>query len=468
MDYSNDNGFPKITDDIYKEIKIFEPYELTHCVVYEMAVRNKEIKEKLDRCNRIRIIKIKLEKRYRDKYLLKADPMLVEGELVLSKKIEYYSRLADTLTLELITKYLIYPDNYKIKNTGLEDVLLLEKILGKPLSKYKTNQVIHNELTVSQGIETEKDFFDIGNINLKFKRQVYDTNQMEIIINFSLPKKETQKYLKHILDTIYSSDKRMIKSPKVLCGKNVEDASKTDNYPEIPTALKLSNMFFVYDYVTERFDIEQSKKNDIEKEDDKEERDTILKTEIFHEVADVAYEQYLEELEEIHSEDIIKASSDDKFSIKTIIDDVKLLSYAAKIEDLKAKYPIKKRNISFKNILDDFTLSLDKTESLDKIEIGKIRKKYTEKKLNSKNNDIFQKLKLLLYKAQIKTLQQKYLKRIIDSKSNSIFENIRQLEDLKLRGDTVSNYYYAIRPYIEECRYPEFLTGDSILSDTKI
>ena len=160
MDYSNDNGFSKITDDIYKEIKIFEPYELTHCVVYEMAVRNKEIKEKLDRCNRIRIIKIKLEKRYRDKYLLKADPMLVEGELVLSKKIEYYSRLADTLTLELITKYLIYPDNYKIKNTGLEDVLLLEKILGKPLSKYKTNQVIHNELTVSQGIETEKDFFE--------------------------------------------------------------------------------------------------------------------------------------------------------------------------------------------------------------------------------------------------------------------------------------------------------------------
>lgn len=467
MGYSNDYGFPKITDDIYKEIKTFEPYELTHCVVYEMAVRNKEIKEKLDRCNRIRIIKIKLEKRYRNKYLLKADPMLVEGELVLSKKIEYYSRLADTLTLWLITKHLIYPDNYKIKNTGLEDVLLLEKILDKPLSKYKTNQAIHNELTVSQGIEIEKDFFDIGNINLKFKRQVYDTNQMEIIINFSLPKKETQEYLKYILDTVYSSDKIIIKSPKVLCGDEVEDAIKTDNYPEIPTALKLSNMFFVYDYVTARFEIEESKKNDIEKEDDKEERDTILKTEIFHEVADVVYEQYLEELEEIHSEDIIKGSSDDEFGIKTIIDDVKLLSYAAKIEDLKEKYPIKKRNISFKMILDDFTLSLDKTESLDKIEIGKIRKKYTTKKLDLKNNDIFKSLELLLYKVQIKILQEKYSKRIIDSKSDCIFDNIRQLEDLKLGGDTVSNYYYAIRPYIEEYRYPEFLTGDSIVSGTE-
>lgn len=467
MGCSNDKGFPRITEDIYKEIKTFEPYELTHCIVYEMAVRNKEIKEKLNRCNRIGIIKIKLEKRYRDKYFLKPNPMLVNGELVLSKKLTYYTRLADTLTLELITKYLIYPDNYKIKNTGLEDVLLLEKILNKPLSKYKTNQVLHNELTISQGIEKEKDSFDIGSINLKFKRQVYDTNQMEVIINFSLPKKETQQYLKHILDTIYSSDKRMIKSPKVLCGKKVKGATKTDNFPEIPTALKLSNMFFVYDYVTARFDIEQSKKSDIEKEDDKEERDTILKTEIFHEVADVAYEQYLEELEEIHSEDIIKVSSDDKFSIKTIIDDVKLLSYTEIIEDLRKQYPIKKRGISFKKILDYITLSLDKTKSLDKIEIDKIRKKYTKKKIDSKNNDIFKELELLLYKNQIMILQQKYSNRIMDSKSDCIFDNIKQLEDLKLGGDTVSNYYYAIRPYIEECRYPEFLTGDSIVADTE-
>ncbi|MCK5293629.1 MAG: hypothetical protein KAJ49_03175 [Arcobacteraceae bacterium] len=51
MDYNEDDDLPKRTDPIYKEIADFKDYELTHCVVHEMTIRNKnviEILEKID------------------------------------------------------------------------------------------------------------------------------------------------------------------------------------------------------------------------------------------------------------------------------------------------------------------------------------------------------------------------------------------------------------------------------------
>ena len=39
------------------------------------------------------------------------------------------------------------------------------------------------------------------------------------------------------------------------------------------------------------------------------------------------------------------------------------------------------------------------------------------------------------------------------------------MENINFKGSTASNYYYALKPYIEECRYPEFLTGESIIKD---
>jgi len=45
MDYNNEEDYdaylPKRSDAIYQEIESFEEYELTQCVAYEMAVRNK-------------------------------------------------------------------------------------------------------------------------------------------------------------------------------------------------------------------------------------------------------------------------------------------------------------------------------------------------------------------------------------------------------------------------------------------
>lgn len=48
MDYNDEleeNELPKRTDDRYKRIEKFKPYELTHCIVFEMAGRNEEVRK---------------------------------------------------------------------------------------------------------------------------------------------------------------------------------------------------------------------------------------------------------------------------------------------------------------------------------------------------------------------------------------------------------------------------------------
>ena len=39
------DNLPKRSDKIYQEIEEFEEYELTQCVVYEMAIRNEDVQK---------------------------------------------------------------------------------------------------------------------------------------------------------------------------------------------------------------------------------------------------------------------------------------------------------------------------------------------------------------------------------------------------------------------------------------
>jgi hypothetical protein len=148
-----------------------------------------------------------------------------------------------------------------------------------------------------------------------------------------------------------------LKSPNNLLGKEIKDAEKTANYPKKPTAKKLADMFFVYDYVNKRL-------NQIDND-----RSSI----------DQKYK-------------------DDKEEIKN----------------------------------DPFYNSNDKLE-------------------------------------QLKVLQQEYSENKVDIGLEEIFEEIvDSVEDISFTSaSTASNYYYALKPYIEECRYPEFLTGESIIENTE-
>ncbi len=44
-----ENKLPTRDDEIYKEIESFKNYELTQCIIYELAIRNKHVKEHIDK-----------------------------------------------------------------------------------------------------------------------------------------------------------------------------------------------------------------------------------------------------------------------------------------------------------------------------------------------------------------------------------------------------------------------------------
>lgn len=354
MDYShNDEEYnddlPKRTDNIYNEIENFELYEFTHCVVYEMATRNQLIKRKLNQCNRLRDIREKLTIRYMGKYFGKSE--YFQKSEILSTKIKRCTELAVKLTEELIHKYLIYPNSFEIKDTGIENTLLIEKILKNPLSKYSSWQIIDNGVQISQGIYKDKKHFDISTIRLNSKRRIYDTNQTNININMSLPAEELLAHIEHL-----KRNAKQIKSPNSLLGKDTKEAIRTENYPKNPTAIKLANMFFVYDYVKAK-----------------------LKE---HEYCKHLMEEEYKEKQNNVNKDLFYTRKDKKMQLQLLLEEYEQNRFTTTVED----------------IFKDFD---------------------------------------------------------------------KPMENINFKGSSASNYYYSLKPYIEECRYSEFLTGESILEDMK-
>jgi hypothetical protein len=341
----NNDIFPKRTDPIYGEIEDFQPYELTHCVVYEMAVRNTEIKIKLDKCNQITKIKQQLEKRLMHKYFGKH--IYLDRANIVSSKINHYTKLNDNLINELIYKHLIFPDNFELKDTGLENSLLIEKILEKPSVHYPISQTIYDGLKISQGIYEDDSSFDINKIQNNFKRKINDANQVYVSLNTSLSENELVAYIQLI-----KKNAKYIKTPSQLLGKETESAELTKNFPKKPAAAKLADMFFVYDYVTEKL-------------------------------------------------------KEHTYCIKLMEDEYN----------------------ENKNEIKNSTLYTTKDK---KIQLQALLEEHEENTITVKVEDIFKK-----------------------------FDN--PIENINFKSSTASNYYYALKPYIEECRYPEFLTGESVI-----
>ena len=59
-----------------------------------------------------------------------------------------------------------------------------------------------------------------------------------------------------------------------------------------------------------------------------------------------------------------------------------------------------------------------------------------------------------------------YEKNKTSIKVENIFKNFNKpMKGIDFKSSTASNYYYALKPYIEELRYSEFLTGESIIEN---
>jgi len=401
MDYNDEfteDTFPRRTDDRYKRIENFKPYELTHCIVFEMAGRNKEVRASIQLLASIEeVLKIRYKKIPNNKETIDIDELLGIDDAVEVSKEKYaqlekqrrkFKETFDEGIHILRNKYYIHYNQNTVNIPEIENPfkekdftgMSIEEIeeefsiaLNSPMMKhisggigkflhgeeypdYKSDHNIFEGFVTARGIESRCKTFNISSINTHFQRKIYDTNQINVALNMALPEKELVEYVKHIHKTLSNTNSNKLKSPHNLLGAEVKEVTKTKNYPKKPTALKMADYFFVYDYVTAK----------------------------------------LKQIEE----DQILIDKDFKYNEKQI-----------------------KKNRSL-------------TNREKKIQIDELKKEYNENKVITKIDDIFKELE-------------------------------SSTQDTVFKSSTVSNYYYALKPYIEECRYTEFLTGESIIEDEK-
>ena len=260
------DGLPKRCKNKYKEIEDFKPYELTQCIAYEMGIRNVMVKDLLDELN----------------YFSERKSYLINGTQTIShpapEKYNKYSKLGifhlneliEEHEKRLIDEYLLYPYEHNNESKEIDNYLTIRKILNntpeKPEYDYKWNHRDNQGFRIYQGIFTNSTTYDMSHIFTDFKRQVKHVNKAEITLNMSLPKKEILAYISHVLDTLSpSNDKQLKSSLELLSGEIFDEAEKTNHFPKKPTALKMADLLFIYDYVTFRLNeiAEHNNNNDV-------------------------------------------------------------------------------------------------------------------------------------------------------------------------------------------------------------
>lgn len=385
-DEFEENSLPKRTEGKYKKIEKYEPYELTHCVVFEMAIRNEEVKNLIQNISSIKMLQDKVrEIIFPSIETLFEDKDSNISESTLQKYKEYEQKYQDLLGLLKEKYYIHYNQNaiyipeienpFKDKDfTGMSKEQMVEECqdaVGAPMTKhisggigkflhgeeythYKSDNNLYEGFVTARGIESRCKTFNISNINTHFQRKVYDINQINVTLNMSLPEDELVEYIRHIKETLSNPYSKELKSSNKLLGKNIKNAEKTANYPKKPTAKKLADIFFTYDYVTARL-------------------------------------------------------NEDEESIKLMEEEYNEMKESIK---KSTNYTSKEKNI----------------------QINELKKEYKENQTKMKVEKIFKD-----------------------------FDN--PIKNISFKSSTASNYYYTLKPYIEDCRYPEFLTGESVIED---
>lgn len=275
------NKLPKRNDLKYKEIEKFNNYEMTYCIVNEMAIRNKRIAKlvkvfhklvsfqdkKNEKCNDYRAIlqfnttladelkhkynkyldscniyskKITIDKIYS---ILKNDYMVSPLECKIDG-IDYIPKLTTYTTLQKF-------DNQDIKsilngelklNTNLFD--LAKRIHAGNLDTYVPKD--KDGFNLEQKIYNDNNEFEYSIIQPNFSRNIIDNNVSTLSINFSLPKEEIISYISHIKDSLYpKQQEKRIKTPEEI----THDEIYSSNFTKLKTS-EISNYFFIYDFVS--------------------------------------------------------------------------------------------------------------------------------------------------------------------------------------------------------------------------
>lgn len=284
---------------VYKEIEKFEPYELTQCIAFEMAIRNHEVgkivadstrdekkQDEYEECGLF--VKYGITDEWID-YIGKvwllnsAKKDSVESYNALS---EQFSKQKTNSTYLMNTEIILEIMEYYKKLNRFENVMETDDCDDKYYTMdgaYLMGFIINDEgnhipLLPGEPIdEIDIHFFKeldkniLANIlrntiinrhNIKLKRPIVKFStapKVDVEINLSLPREELKDYILKIKDN-FDNDNLTMNNPLQLLGK---DSQKSDT--KISTK-KLADKFFIYDYVTWR--LAEINKFDQEAEDE--------------------------------------------------------------------------------------------------------------------------------------------------------------------------------------------------------
>lgn len=282
-------NYPKIDDQIYKEVESFEDYEYTNCIAYEMAIRNGKVKQLLEKIDNLPMyhdkyeesycpieydeIDEELEKYYFIDYKIRKhlkftyESYLKEYHEIFFKRAKYVKvmqiiekKVFGKDIIEELTNYEEKVSNYFYKN--------LEKI-SFVYDKYTTeeNKTHSNSRRLMKKIygirgdgqfieeDEEKKAIIENRAFLVFKRprllipQDLDKT-IALTINLNLPQEELKAYIEHIKRE-YDKSNSIIKNPLEQLGKKLDKAKKVKSkaLPKGKNKRKkaMANAFYVYD-----------------------------------------------------------------------------------------------------------------------------------------------------------------------------------------------------------------------------
>jgi hypothetical protein len=255
-------NYPKIDDEIYKEIESFEDYEYTNCIAYEMATRTNsffnDVLQGIEYFNNLYLV----------------------NKVDIENKSQYITYNNEDFALTKEQSYILYLTRYTMRifsvlyeigicRNSINDIFKIKEIenfeLIKELKKYKELKKINNTFYGDEVYCDYKEGFSISQlqgdidsplnniINADWKRprlHYINGRHAEIELNLNLPVEELKAYIEQIKKE-YDKNNTTILSPLELLGENIEKAQEITS-KAIPKGKEkrkkaMANAFYVYD-----------------------------------------------------------------------------------------------------------------------------------------------------------------------------------------------------------------------------
>jgi hypothetical protein len=308
QDIIKESELPRRDDKVYQVISSYEPYELTHCISYEMAIRNKDVIALLKNIKSLTILSKRLfeyyisfgdieikENFYLDskKNVTEALELLNHYEITQNFKIKFknykllnmYASIMQIIThliMILEKNYFMIYDRKEIVPEGMEDVFkesnhyepdrelnqymnkAIEELMKNeydPSHRYKDNYTVKDGYVTYQASYEDSSEYDINKIFPNFKRPMREFNQTQVAFNMSLPKDEIIAYISKIKDDYDNKEN----SYKTLNQLLYEDDSRIEEKLDHTQQNRYADDFFIYDYYTQSDEEHEKKLESIQK-----------------------------------------------------------------------------------------------------------------------------------------------------------------------------------------------------------